>query len=359
MSKIRQDKTAIIHHSRPTLGQEEAQRVAEVIESGQIAQGEKVRQFEQALGNRLGTADGVATSSGTAALHLTLRAMNIGEGDEVIIPSYVCSALLNAVHYVGATPVPADIDPATCNLDPADVKKRLTARTRAIIAPHLFGLPVDLDDLLGLNIPVIEDCAQAVGSTYRGNPVGSFGYAAVFSFYATKVMTTGEGGMVVSNSTEFIERVRDFREYDNRDEYKIRYNYKMTDMQAAIGLHQLDRLKNFIQKRKSIANRYNQKFGSVGFKLPPYDPGHIYYRYVIDLATRAAPWIKALAQKKITCALPVHMPLHRYLELKGYPQTERVWKQSISLPIYPALSEGQIDRVIDAFLKTAEEFKRE
>jgi dTDP-4-amino-4,6-dideoxygalactose transaminase len=359
MIEMNKNNTKIIPHSRPTLGQEEVQRVAKVIESAQIAQGEKVRQFEQAFGTMLGTAGGVATSSGTAALHLTLLAMNIGEGDEVIFPSYVCSALLNAVYYVGATPVLTDIDPLTFNIDPADVKKRLTARTRAIIVPHLFGLPADLDALLELNIPIIEDCAQAVGSTYRGKPVGAFGYAAVFSFYATKVMTTGEGGMVVSNSTEFIERVQDLREYDKRDQYNIRYNYKMTDIQAELGLSQFNRLTDFIQRRKDIANRYSRAFENAGFKLPPHDPSHIYYRYVIDLTARATPWIKALAEKKITCARPVHMPLHRYLELKGYPQTDRAWEQSISLPIYPSLSEDQIDRVIDAFLKTAEEFRRE
>jgi dTDP-4-amino-4,6-dideoxygalactose transaminase len=221
MINQKEKQTVIIPHSRPTLGPEELRRVTRVFESRHIAQGEMVQRFEQTLAAKLGAEYAVCTSSGTAALHLTLLAMNIGDPDEVIIPSYVCSALLNAVNYVGATPVLADVDPETCNIDPADVKRRLTGRTRAIIVPHLFGLAANLDDLLNLKVPIIEDCAQAIGGSYHHKPLGSFGQAAIFSFYATKMITTGEGGMVVSNSKKFIERTRDLREYDKSADYKI------------------------------------------------------------------------------------------------------------------------------------------
>lgn len=348
------DNLSIIPHSRPTLGREEVRCAAEVIESGHIAQGEKVLEFESAFAARIGVNAAAAVSSGTAALHLTLLGMDIGAGDEVIMPSFVCSALLNAVHYTGASPVPADINPHTYNLDPADVKKRITARTRAIIVPHLFGLPADLDALFKLNIPVIEDCAQAVGSTYKKRLVGVFGYAAIFSFYATKVMTTGEGGMIISGSKGLIDRVKDLREYDNCEEYKIRYNYKMTDIQAALGLSQLARLKNFIRRRKTIAEKYQRAFKDRSLQLPPRDPGHIYFRFVIDSATNAVDWIQAAAAKKIACSLPVHKPLHRLLKLEGYPNTEQARQQSISVPIYPSMTEKELDRIIDVIVDLAE-----
>ncbi|MBU0699198.1 MAG: DegT/DnrJ/EryC1/StrS aminotransferase family protein, partial [Proteobacteria bacterium] len=209
-------KMKFIPHSRPTLGPEEMAAVADVIASSQIAQGKVVYEFEKAFAQKIGTTYAVSTNSGTAALHLTLLAMEVGENDEVIIPSYVCTALLNAVRYTGAEPVLAEIDPDTYNLEPDDVRRKLTSRTKAVVVPHLFGLPADMEGLLDLNVSIIEDCAQAVGSTYRQKCVGTFGKAAVFSFYATKVMTTGEGGMVVSASKDFMDRVRDLREYDNR-----------------------------------------------------------------------------------------------------------------------------------------------
>ena len=345
----------IIPHSRPTLGPAEIKRVADVFESGHIAQGEMVQRFEQTVAGKLGAEYAVCTSSGTAALHLALLAMNIGAHDEVIIPSYVCCALLNAVNYVGATPVLAEIDPVTCNLDPNDVKKRLTGRTRVIIVPHLFGLAANLEELSKFDVPIIEDCAQAIGGMYHHKPIGSLGQAAIFSFYATKVITTAEGGMIVSNSKAFIEHMRDLREYDKRKDYKIRYNYKMTDIQAAIGLAQLDQLESFIHRRRSIAQTYYKALSSLGLQLPLADPEHIYYRYVIASDTDTDSWRKRLSEKGIECARPVHPPLHIYLKLNGYHQTEKAWKQCLSIPIYPSLSDEEINRVIKSFLKTYEE----
>ena len=174
-----------IPHSRPTLGAGEIRAATAVIESGHIAEGEAAKDFENEFARRLGVGYAVATSSGTAALHLSLLAMGIGVGDEVIMPGYVCTALLNAVSYVGASPVLADINPQTYNIDPDDVKNRLTERTRAIVVPHLFGLPADMESLLALNVPIIEDCAQAVGGFYNGSPLGTLGDVGIFSFYAS------------------------------------------------------------------------------------------------------------------------------------------------------------------------------
>lgn len=339
-----------IPHSRPTLGQIEIKAVSDVIESARIAQGKMVKKFEKAFAGKMDIAHAVCTNSGTSALHLTLVAMGIGSTDEVIIPSHVCTALLNAVKYAGAMPILADIDPVTLNLDPVDVKKRLTSRTRAVIVPHMFGLAANMDELLNLNVPIIEDCAQAVGTTYRHKHVGTFGHAAVFSFYATKVMTTGEGGMVVSDSKELIECIRDLREYDNKNDYKIRYNYKMTDIHAALGLSQLARLQQFIRIRKDIAEKYHQAFKSLDIHLPPQDPGHIYFRYIIGLENDSSPLISSLQKKGVGCAKPVHLPIHLHLKLKGYPRTETAWNQSLSIPIYPSLSEKDINRVMETFI---------
>lgn len=349
----------IIPHSRPTLGQEESDQVLEAIRSVQLSQGERVHMFEQTFADSMGMKHASATSSGTAALHVTLLALGVGVADEVIIPSYVCTALLNAVRYVGATPVLADIDQDTGNLDPLDVNKRLTRRTKAVIIPHMFGLAADMDRLTKLDVPIIEDCAQTVGGTYGGKRVGTFGHAAIFSFYATKVMTTGEGGMVVSYSRKLIERVKDLREYDERREDDVRYNYKMTDIHAALGLAQLTKLETFIRRRRSIAKQYDQAFKDLGFKLPPNKIGHIYYRYVIGLDSAASFLIQRLQAKGIMCAKPVFKPLHRYLKQKGYPKTENVWHRSISLPIYPSLQSVDVNLVISTIKKVCKTIKKQ
>ncbi|MEW6670470.1 MAG: DegT/DnrJ/EryC1/StrS family aminotransferase [Thermodesulfobacteriota bacterium] len=340
-----------IPHSRPTLGPEEVRRVSAVIRSGRLAPGELLQSFEQKFAGGMGGGYAAGVSSGTAALHLVLIAMGIGPGDEVVMPSYVCTALLNAVAYVGASPVLADIDPVTFNIDPADAERRLTRRSRALIVPHMFGLPADMQRLTRLNVPIIEDCAQAVGSTCSGKPVGTFGRASIFSFYATKVITTGEGGMVVSGSKEIIGRIKDLRSYDEKREYKTRYNYKMTDMQAALGLEQLKRLGAFIRSRRRIARHYDDFLKHLNITLPPAEPGRIYYRYVVGLESDSTELIENLQENGIMCAKPVYRPLHRCLKQKGFTNTDKAWRNSISLPIYPGLSRSDADRMLTIFLK--------
>jgi perosamine synthetase len=190
----------------------------------------------------VGIHSAVTVSSGTTALHLALAALPIHPGDEVIIPSFVCTALLNAIRLTGATPVLADCDETHFNLSVTDVKKRLSSRTKALIVPHLFGQAADLNELLAIGLPVIEDCAQSLGSRYEGKMTESFGTLAVFSFYATKFLATGEGGMVASSDAGLMEHIRDLRYYDEKDDDRIRFNCKMTDMHAALGRSQLRRL---------------------------------------------------------------------------------------------------------------------
>jgi dTDP-4-amino-4,6-dideoxygalactose transaminase len=298
----------------------------------------------------MGVQHAVATSSGTAALHLILLAMGIGPGDEVIIPSYVCTALLHAVHYVRARPILAEIDPVTYNIDPDDVQKHITTRTKAIIVPHMFGLSANLDKLLNLDVPLIEDCAQAVGGTYHQKPLGTFGDAAIFSFYATKMMATGEGGMAASDSDEIIERIRDLKTYDEKEADKVRYNYKMTDVQAAIGEVQLVRLDDFIGQRESIARQYFKSLKSLNIKLPEENCGHIHYRFIVGTETDCNSFIQKLFRKGIGCARPVFLPIHRHLKLDSYPVTDQVWETALSVPIYPSLGNNDIERLITEFI---------
>jgi len=343
-----------IPHSRPTLGEAEIKAVTDVMASGQIAEGEVVKRFEKSFAAKMGVPDAVAVSSGTAALHLVFLAIGIGPEDEVIIPSYVCSALLNAVKYVGATPVPAEIDPSTYNLDPDDVARRITSKSRAIVVPHLFGLPADLDKILKMNIPVIEDCAQAVGATHQNRPLGTFGDAAIFSFYATKMMTTGEGGMVVAKSPQIIEQVRDLKNYDEKPTYRVRFNYKMTDIQAALGEIQLARLDDFIKLRRKIARHYIKFLNAPEIKLPAENAEHIYYRFVVRMKADCAWLIRELAKKGVGCARPVFLPLHRQLNMKSYPVTDETWQTALSIPIYPSLGPEEIEQVISIFKNTYE-----
>jgi dTDP-4-amino-4,6-dideoxygalactose transaminase len=342
-----------IPHSRPFLGREEIDRATAVIASGQIAEGPETAAFENEFARWLAVTGALAVSSGTAALHLTLHAMGVGPGDEVIIPSYVCTALLNAVHYVGAAPVIADVLPETGNIDPDDVKKRMTPRTRAVIVPHLFGLPADMNALLSLGVPVVEDCAQAVGALYGSRLVGTMGHAAAFSFYATKVMTTGEGGMIVSNDPNLLSKAADLSAYDNRRDYAVRYNYKMTDIQAAMGRVQLSRLSEMNRRRERIAERYDAGISALPIRAPAPAPGRIYYRYAAAVRDGLDAWIDALSARGVGCARPVFRPLHRYLGKTSRPGAETAWRTFLSLPVYPALSDAESDHVLHALRDVA------
>jgi len=387
----------MIPHSRPCLGDDDATAVLKVLGSGRLVQGEMVAALEAAFVRLMAGEEtnakfpvpggrgrnpasisgnesheircprndppsparpfhGAAVSSGTMALHLTLLALGIGRDDEVVIPSYVCASLWHAVRAAGATPVLADCDGETFNICAADVEKLITDRTRAIIAPHLFGQAADLDALLAFDIPVIEDCAQSLGGTYRDRPTGGFGVAAVFSFYATKVIASGEGGLVVSRDGGLIERIRDLREYDEKDDLSLRFNGKLTDIQAALALSQLGKLPAFIARRRAIARRYDRVLKLHGLKPPRCrdDRDHIFFRYVI-LVDEAEAFIAAMGKRGVTCRRPVYRPLHRYLGLPGFEATEKTWRHAVSIPLYPGLTDEEIAAVETALEETCRE----
>lgn len=339
----------MIPHSRPTLDQSDFDGVLQVIKSGHLVQGEQTAGFEKDLSSLIGVKGGVAVSSGTAALHLSLISLGVGKGDEVILPGFVCTAPLNAIHYVGASPVIAEIDRLTFNIDVNDLKRRITKKTKAIIVPHMFGLPADVEDIASLGIPVIEDCAHSLGSRYGDHYTGGIGVLSIFSFYATKVIATGEGGMVLSNNEGLLEGIKDLRDYDNRESYAVRYNYKMTDIQAALGIAQLKKLSPFIKKRKEIADKYGRIFHDLSIPVPfvPKDREHIYYRYVV-LLENAELFMDAMMKKGVVCARPIFKPLHRYLGLSGYATTDLVWEKAVSIPIYPSLTDDEVGVIANA-----------
>ncbi|MDR7415084.1 MAG: DegT/DnrJ/EryC1/StrS family aminotransferase [Armatimonadota bacterium] len=344
---------AVVQHSRPTLDEADVRAVAEVLRSGQIAQGEVTRRFEEAVARFVGVRGGVATSSGTAALHLALVALGVGPGDEVILPSYTCVALLQAARYVGATPKLVDLEPDGYNLSVEEVRRVITRRTRALLIPHMFGFAADIEALRGLEIPVIEDIAQALGTTVRGRPVGSFGDVAVCSFYATKVITTGEGGMVLSNSDLLLRRVREMRDYDGRRRLGVRFNYKITDFQAALGLSQVHKLPALLDRRRRLAVRYAERVRALGLRPPTVRPGTnpIFYRYVVAVPD-AAKAREALRAHGVETSPPVFWPLHRYLGLPGFPRTEQAYRTALSIPLYPSLREEEVNRILVALEAT-------
>jgi len=346
-------EATMIPHSRPFLDDEDHRGVLDVLRSGQLVQGEKVAAFEEAFCRELDLPGAVAVSSGTAALHLALLALGVGAGDEVILPSYVCTALWHAVRYTGATPVLADIEADAFNLSALDVMPRLTKKTRAVIVPHMFGQSADIDQLLNLGIPVIEDCAQSLGSHYRGQPTGTFGVAAIFSFYATKVIAAGEGGMVVSRDRNLIDRIRDMRDYDEKDTLATRFNYKLTDLQAALGISQLKKLPVFIARRQDIARRYNRALREAGLPPPVNKPDrdHSYFRYVFLLDSMDR-FLNDMGRQGVVCRRPVFRPLHDYLEQTGFEVTNRVWRRAVSVPIYPGLTDEEIETVASLLSNT-------
>ncbi|HKB25181.1 MAG TPA: DegT/DnrJ/EryC1/StrS aminotransferase family protein [Methylomirabilota bacterium] len=339
----------MIPHSRPTLSEEDAERVARVVRSGRLAQGEEVAGFEAELARRLGVPAAAAVSSGSAALELALRAAGAGTGDEVVVPTYACDALHHAVTRCGATPVLADADPETLGPSPKDAARRRTRRTRAVVVVHPFGLAVGLEEFLALGVPVIEDCAQAIGAVADGRPAGSRGALAVCSFYATKLLTTGEGGAVAGPAAP-VARVRDARDYDEREDLAPRFNYKLTDMQAALGRSQLARLDAFVARRRAVAARYRAALAGVGRCHVPADLGerHVYHRFVVRVERPLGPLIARLAARGIAARRPVFRPIHRALGLDGYPEADRLWETCLSLPCYPLLSDAEADAVATA-----------
>ncbi len=321
----------MIPHSKPFLGPEEQEAAARVLASGRLAEGEETAAFEHECAAFCGRDYGVAVSSGTAALHLALGALGVGVNESVALPSYTCAALLTAVRLQGAKPLLCDID-ETLGLDPATVPDDCSAA----IVVHLFGARARMPR----HGAVIEDIAQRFDGT-----TGHATRVAVTSFYATKLMTTGEGGMLLTDDPVVDVYARDRRSYDNRDDFATRYPYKTTDLQAAIGRVQLRRLPGFLERRKRIARAYNEAFAELTLRLPNLDD-HACFRYVVATPHRSA-LESHLQQHGVDAKRPVYCPAHHYVG-GTYPNAERAHNEIVSLPIYPALLDGEIEHVIES-----------
>jgi perosamine synthetase len=326
----------VIPHSRPTLGREEERAALRVLRSGMIGGGSEVARFEHALEAVVGAGRATAVHTGSAALHLALLGLGVKAGDRVVMPTYTCAAVLNAVNYVGAEPILADVAPETANLDPGDVKHRLRAGTKAIIAPHMLGRPAPVVELQALGVPVVEDCAMALGAQ-----VGAGGEVSTFSFYATKMIATGHGGAVVARDRSVLRRIEDLVQYDNREDYRVRYNYRMSALAAAVGRSQLAKVPEFVKERRRIADYY---YRSLGLGEPP--PGHVFYRFIVRVGP-VERFVRFMAARGIECKRPVYRPLHRYFGRPSgeFPGAEELHRSWASIPLYPSLDRKERERV--------------
>jgi perosamine synthetase len=367
--------------TRPHLTGAEGAAVAETIASGWVSQGPRVREFEEAFAARVGAADAVATTSCTTALALALHVSGVGPGDEVIVPSLSFIATANAVWHCGAQPVFADIDPRTYNLDAAATERAITARTKVIMPVHQVGLPADMDAFFELGerhgIAVVEDAACAIGATYKGRPIGSLDSPACFSLHPRKVITTGEGGMITVQDTAVAERLRRLRAHgmDTSDlarhtatdvvieAYPERgFNFRMTDMQAALGLCQLRELDWILERRRRLAERYTEALEAIPHLEAPYEPPYAHrtwQSYCVRIRPGAPVGRTELMRSLLGDGIATRrgvMAIHEEAAYAGEPQlgrnahlphTEAATRETLMLPLFPDLSEEQQDYVIE------------
>jgi dTDP-4-amino-4,6-dideoxygalactose transaminase len=361
---------------RPWLGDEEADAIREVVKSGWICLGPKVAEFEKRIAARVGAKHGVATTSATSALHLALQCSGLKRDEEVILPSFTCMANANAVIVAGGVCRFADIETQTYNLDPDDVERRITPKTRAIMMVDQIGLPADLDRFRAIakkhGLILVDDAATALGATYRGKAVGGHGVPTCYSFHPRKMITTGEGGMMMTDDDDLAERARQLRSTGASVSDLVRhqakgalfqqyfdagYNYRMTDMQGAMGLVQLGKLEAIIEQRAAQAKLYDSLFASMPEVSPPFVPPyatHAWSSYCIRVTKKPADdVVKAMAAKNVSCRRGIQ-PLHHepYFEehMKGLvlPETESAAKETLFLPIFPGLREEEQRQVVSA-----------
>ncbi|MGZ6643373.1 MAG: DegT/DnrJ/EryC1/StrS family aminotransferase [Solirubrobacteraceae bacterium] len=354
--------------ARPVLGEEEEAAVVEVLRSGQLSLGPRVPAFEEAFAARLGVAHASAVSSGTAGLHLALRAAGVGDGDEVVTSPFSFVASANAPLYERARPVFADIDPRTLNLDPQAAAAAVTERTTAVLPVHIFGYPADLPALEALGLPVVEDACEALGAVHAdGIAVGARGHVAAFGFYANKQLTTGEGGMVTTGDAAVKERIDSERNQGRApdmgwlDHDRLGFNYRLSDVACAIGSVQLMRLDDMLAGRRRVAAAYREALaGLEGLELPCEDEGgnrRGWFVFVVQVPRThdRDTVIGALRDQGVQCKpyLPAIHLMSFYRERFGhregeFPVCEDVAARSLALPFFPEMTDGQVERVRDA-----------
>ncbi|MDS0295160.1 DegT/DnrJ/EryC1/StrS family aminotransferase [Halogeometricum luteum] len=357
----------MIHIANPTLGREEKDRVTEVIDSGMVAEGDVVHEFESDFASYCGADTGLATTNGTTALHAALVGLGIGDGDRVLTTPFSFIATANTPRLAGADVDFVDIDPETYNIDPEALESRLRAGedVDAVIAVHLYGLPADVGRLRELadeyDFKLLEDAAQAHGAKYEGTRVGTFGDAACFSFYPTKNMTTGEGGMVLTDDEEVAERTRRFVDHGRTEGYEhasVGHNFRMTNIAAAIGLAQMERLPGFTEARRRNAARLTEELTDVPGVTPPAEPEgyeHVYHQYTVRVDDRDGLQ-EHLSDAGVGTGVYYPVPIHRqpaYDDVGGsYPEAEAAAEEVLSLPVHPALEDDDIDDIVAAMTRS-------
>lgn len=374
----------MIPYGKQTIEQDDIQAVVDVLKSDFLTTGPQIAEFEQTVADYVGAKYAVAISNGTSALHAACFAAGIGPGDEVITTPLTFAASANCVLYCGGTPVFADVDPKTYNIDPEDIRRKITDRTKAIIAVHLAGQPCDMDAIHSIareyGLIVIEDGAHALGSVYKGKKVGSMSDMTTFSFHPVKPITTGEGGMIVTDNEDFYKKMVLFRSHGiTRDDsmmtrndgpwfyqqFDLGYNYRITDIQCALGCSQMKKLDRFLARRKEIVARYNEAFADCDNIITPYQLSdtesgwHLYIVQVKNCDRRQV--FENMREKGIGVNvhyIPVYM--HPYYQEHGYENVhcanaEEIYSHIISLPLYPGLTSEQQDYVIDTLKSLCEE----
>jgi dTDP-4-amino-4,6-dideoxygalactose transaminase len=351
----------MIEMANPSLGDEEIQAVTEVLRSGVLAQGPKVADFESAFAAYIGAKHAIAVNNGTAALHAALLAAGVGAGDEVITTPFSFIATANAILFCNAKPVFVDIDDMTFNINPSLLREAISRRTKAVVIVHLYGQPCDMQEIVQIcdehNLTLVEDACQAHGAEYRGRKVGSFG-TGCFSFYATKNITTGEGGIITTNSSDVAQKARMIRSHGQKERYlhqTLGYNYRMTDISAAFGIRQLSRLDQLNSKRDSNAAFLAGQIANIeGLTLPTVGPDrkHVFHQFTVRVTSGFGmsrdDLAATLKQKGIMTGIHYPIPIHRqpfYQDL-GYdvhmPVSERAAREVLSLPVHPGLSDQDL-----------------
>jgi len=352
----------MINIAKPLIGKEEKKAVMDVLDSGIIAQGPRVKAFEEAFADLCGVKHAVATSSGTTALHTALLAHKIGAGDEVITSAFTFIASANSILFTGARPVFVDIEPKTFNLDPDQIEAAITPKTRAIMPVHLFGLACNMDAIMEIatrhNLVVFEDACQSHGGSFKDRKTGSFG-TGTFSLYPTKNMTSGEGGMITTNDDAIAESCQVIRNHGMRRRYyhdELGYNFRMTDLHAAIGLVQLGKLNKFNQQRQKNASYLNANLKGVQTPFTPEGHEHVYHQYTIRVdSDRRDALIEFLKEREVGSMIYYPVPIHKqsfYNEELGYdvglPETDKAAAEVLSLPVHPALTAAHLETIVEA-----------
>lgn len=352
----------MIYMAKPQIGDEEKQAVMEVLDSGMLAQGPRVKAFEEAFAEMCGVKHAIATSSGTTALHVALLAHGIGPGDEVITSAFTFIASANSILFTGARPVFVDIDPRTYNLDVQQIESVITPRTKAILPVHLYGLACDMDPIMSLaekhGLAVIEDACQSHGAVYKGKKSGSFG-TGTFSLYPTKNMTSGEGGMITTNDPEIDEKCRVIRQHGMRRRYyhdELGFNFRMTDVHAAIGLAQLKKLDTFNVQRQANAKFLSENLKGVVVPYIPEGQAHVFHQYTVRMSDGKRDALRThLQERGVGSEVYYPVPIHQqsfYVADLGYkdslPKTENAASEVLSLPVHTGLSALDLDTIVAA-----------